>query len=90
MTGLNGAKFKIMPDSPDADLEKITQEAKKIVETFGGTNKEYEIQPIAFGLKAVIAFFIYPEDKSTEHLIEEFQSIEHVSSAELIDMRKVA
>ena len=90
MAGVNGAKYKLMPNSPKADLDKISKDAKKIVEDFGGTNKEYSIEPIAFGLKAVIVFFFYPEDKSTEELVEKFQSIENVSSAELIDMRKVA
>jgi translation elongation factor aEF-1 beta len=90
MVGINGAKFKIMPDSPQADLEKIEKDAKKIVEDFGGINREYAIEPIAFGLKAVIAFFSYPDDKNTEGLADEFQKIENVSSAELIDMRKIA
>jgi translation elongation factor aEF-1 beta len=90
MAGINGAKFKIMPDSPDADLKKIEDKAKRIVEDFGGINREYTIEPIAFGLKAVIAFFSYPDDKNTENLVDEFQKIEHVSSAELIDMRKIA
>lgn len=90
MAGINGAKYKLMPESPDADLEKIKEDAKKIVENFGGNNKEYSIEPIAFGLKAVIVFFFYPDDKSTEELADKFSSIDNVSSAELIDMRKVA
>jgi translation elongation factor aEF-1 beta len=90
MAGVNGAKFKIMPDSPQADLRKIEEKAKKIVEKFGGTNKEYTVEPIAFGLKALIVFFFYPDSKSTESLVDEFQKIGNVSSAELIDMRKVA
>ena len=90
MTGINGAKFKIMPDSPDADLDRIEEEARKIVQNFGGTNKEYSIEPIAFGLKALIVFFFYPDDKNTEILTEEFEKIENVASAQLIDMRKIA
>jgi len=90
MPGINGAKYKLMPESPDVDLEEIQNQAKKIVENFGGTNKEYEIQPIAFGLKAVIVFFFYSEDKSTEHLEDEFAKIPNVQSAQLIDMRKIA
>lgn len=90
MVGINGAKYKIMPESPDVDLEKISSAAKEIVEKFGGTNKEYSIEPIAFGLKAVIVFFFYPDDKSTEDLIEQFENIEDVASAQLIDMRKIA
>ncbi|MBU2612629.1 MAG: elongation factor 1-beta [Nanoarchaeota archaeon] len=90
MTGINGAKFKIMPDSPDTDLNRIEEEARKIVQNFGGTNKEYSIEPIAFGLKALIVFFFYPDDKNTEILTEEFEKIENVASAQLIDMRKIA
>lgn len=90
MSGINGAKYKLMPTGPEADLTKIEQAARKIVENFGGKNKPYEIQPIAFGLKAVIVFFFYPDDKDTEHLEEEFTKIPEVQSAQLIDMRKVA
>jgi len=90
MAGINGAKYKLMPQSPDRDLEAIKEAAKKIVENLGGTNKEYSEEPIAFGLKAVIVFFFYPDDKSVEHLEEEFSKIEGVQSSKLIDMRKVA
>jgi translation elongation factor aEF-1 beta len=90
MAGINGAKYKIMPESPEVDLKVIEEAAKKIVEDFGGNNKEYEIEPVAFGLKALIVFFFYPDDKSTEHLEEEFSKIPNVQSAQLVDMRKVA
>jgi elongation factor 1-beta len=90
MAGINGAKYKLMPTSPEADLDAIQEDAKKMVEEFGGTNKEYSIEPIAFGLKAVIVFFSYPDDKSTEALEDKFSEIENVNSAKLIDMRKIA
>ena len=90
MVGINGAKYKLMPESPDVDLEKIQEEARKIVEAFGGNNKEYTIEPIAFGLKAIIVFFFYPDDKETEGLEEKFATIENVASAQLVDMRKIA
>jgi translation elongation factor aEF-1 beta len=90
MTGINGAKYKLMPKSPDEDLEVIKEAAKKIVENLGGTNKEYSEEPIAFGLKAIIVFFFYPDDKNVENLEEEFSKIEGVQSSKLIDMRKVA
>lgn len=90
MSGINGAKYKLMPESVDADLEKIKLEAKKIVEEFGGNNKEYEIEPVAFGLKAVIVFFFYPDNLETEGLENKFAQIDEVQSAQLIDMRKIA
>jgi len=90
MTGINGAKYKLMPESPESNLDEIQAAAKKIVEDLGGTNKEYEIEPIAFGLKAVIVFFFYPDDKDLEDLENKFAEIKNVASAQLIDMRKIA
>ncbi len=90
MVGINGAKYKLMPESPESDLDAIQEAAKKIVEEFGGTNKEYSIEPVAFGLKSVTVFFFYPDDKSVEDMEDKFSAIENVVSAKLIDMRKVA
>ena len=59
MAGLNGIKIKIMPNSPNANLKAIEKKAKEIVESFGGFNKEYSIEPVAFGLKALIVFFSF-------------------------------
>ena len=64
--------------------------AKKIVEDFGGNNKEYVIEDIAFGLKAVIVFFFYSDDKNIDIMEEMLAKIPNVASAQLIDMRKVA
>ena len=90
MVGINGAKYKLMPVSPEVNLKEIEESAKKIVEEFGGKNKEYSIEPIAFGLKAVIVFFSYPDDKNIESIDDKFSRIENVASVQLIDMRKIA
>jgi len=90
MAGINGAKYKLMPTSPEIDLKVIEEDAKKIVENFGGKNKEYSIEPVAFGLKAVIVFFYYPDDKNAEELENKLSKIENVASVQLIDMRKIA
>ena len=88
--GIMGVKIKIMPTSPDVDLEKIKQEAKNLIEQGNGKNREYEEEPIAFGLKAVIAFFEWPEEKELEEIEEAFKKIENVQSTQIIDMRKIA
>jgi translation elongation factor aEF-1 beta len=90
MVGINGAKYKLMPESPSVDLKKIEAEAKRIVEEFGGKNKEYSIEDIAFGLKAVIVFFFYSDDKNIDVMEDRLAKIENVASAQLIDMRKIA
>jgi translation elongation factor aEF-1 beta len=90
MVGINGAKYKLMPQSPSVDLKKIEEEAKKIVEEFGGKNKEYLVEDIAFGLKAVIVFFFYSDDKNIDTMEEKLAKIKNVASVQLIDMRKIA
>jgi translation elongation factor aEF-1 beta len=90
MSGINGAKYKLMPESPHVNLKEIEEAAKKIVEDFGGKNKEYSIEDIAFGLKAVIVFFFYSDDKNIDIMEEKLSKINNVASAQLIDMRKIA
>lgn len=90
MTGIAGVKIKIMPTSPDVNLEEIKKQAIEIVEKQGGKNREYEEDPIAFGLKAIIAFFEWPEEKDLEKIEESFENIENVKSVQVIDIRKIA
>ena len=90
MAGIAGIKIKIMPLSPEVNLEEIKEKAKVIVEEKGGRNREYEEEPIAFGLKAIIAFFEWPEEKGLEEVEEAFKKIENVNSVQIIDMRKIA
>lgn len=81
-------KIKIMPDSPNANLENIEKEIKKIFQKKKKENIRFEREPIAFGLIAIIVLFGWEEEDSTDPLIEEFQNIKHVSSAEIIDFRR--
>jgi len=87
--GTAGIKIKIMPSSVEADLEKIKTKAKQIVEANQGKNREYEEEPIAFGLKAIIAFFEISEEQELEPIEEAFRNIENVNSIQVIDMRKL-
>ena len=90
MAGIMGIKIQIMPTSPEVNLEEIETKTKKLVEDSEGKNRKYEIEPIAFGLKAIIAFFEWPEEKSLEEFEEKLESIENINSIKVIDMRKIA
>ncbi len=81
-------KIKMMPNSPEADLSKIEDAAKALLESNGARNIGFEQEPIAFGLKAVYASFIWPEEKELEELEQNFRKIENVQSAEVADMRR--
>jgi len=87
--GITLIKIKIMPLSLETNLEEIKEKAKKIIEENKGARVEFEEEPIAFGLKAVIAGFEQNEDDGELDPIEEgLRKIENVSSAEVIDMRR--
>ena len=86
--GMSAAQFKIMPESPDTDLNAITEKAKTILEESDGVFSSSEEQPIAFGLKALILSIAYPEEKEIDEVENLFGEIEGVSSAEMIDYRR--
>lgn len=81
-------KIKIMPSSPEIDLNKIQELAEKSIESNKGSKTNFEIQPIAFGLKALIASFSIDESDELEPLENSLRKIKNVSSAEVIDMRR--
>jgi len=78
----------MMPTSPEADLAKIEADAKALLEKNEAKNIGFEQEPIAFGLKAVYASFIWPEEKELDSLEAEFRKINNVQSAEISDMRR--
>lgn len=86
--GIAGVKIRIMPTSPEVDLERLKKSARLIIERMGGKNCKFEEEPIAFGLKAIIAFFAWPEELELESLERFLNKIEEVSSLQVIDMRR--
>ena len=86
--GTVSVKMKILPSSPDVDLEVIKESTKKIVEEKEGTNCHFEEEPIAFGLKAIITIFDCSEDIDVEKIESELGTIENVNSVQLTDMRR--
>jgi len=86
--GIVAVKIKIMPSSPDTNLEDIKENSRKIIEENGGKNLKFEEEPVAFGLKAIISFFAFSEENSIEPVEEKLRSLEDVSSVQVIDMRR--
>ena len=81
-------RIKIMPVGVSTDLMKIEDSVKKTVEKEGGKGCMFVQEPIAFGLKAVIVTFIYPEEKEIDPLEENLRKIKDVNSVQIIDMRR--
>lgn len=79
-----------MPQSPEANLAELESRAKKEIIKFCDS-KEFktEIQPIAFGLKALVILFVMDESRgSTEELENKIKDIEGVESVEVPDVRR--
>ncbi len=86
--GIVAVKIKVMPDSPETDIKEIEEKVRETLKKADCGNPKIEIQPIAFGLKALIVLFGWPEEKELEKLEEEMKKIKGVGSVEVIDMRR--
>ena len=81
--------LKIMPSSPEEDLDSIKSAAAKMIAEFGGTVGKTELEPIAFGLKAIVFMFAMAESiGDTEELEAKIASIQGVNSVQVTDVRR--
>ena len=75
--------MKIMPDSPDIDLEAIKSTIESSMPE-GARIHEISEEPIAFGLVAVILQFITEDGEGGSEAVEEMvQAIDGVASFEV-------
>lgn len=86
--GTASVKIRIMPESPSSNLEEIESKAGIIIRNHSGINPKFTEEPLAFGLKIVIASFEWPEEEELEELERELGKIQDVKSAELKDIRR--
>ena len=80
--------IKIMPTSPDVDLEAIKEKAKEKLSAFNAHIGSVEEEPIAFGLKAIKIIFLVPETQNPDVIEDSLKEIENVESVEIIDVRR--
>ena len=80
-------KIKIMPESLDTNLKEIEKVVKSKLEKEGAIINKTEEQDIAFGLKALIITFGWPEKKDTS-IIEDKAKVKGVNSVQIIDYRR--
>ena len=82
--------LKIMPESPKTDLGKINEMAKRHIKEFcDSTEFKEEVEPVAFGLKALKITFVMDEKLgSTDALEDNIREINEVQSVEVIDVRR--
>ena len=81
--------MKIMPSSPDEDLELIKSAAAKLIAEFGGTVGKVDVEPVAFGLNALVFMFAMSESLGdTEEAEKKIAAISGVSSVQVTDVRR--
>jgi len=74
--GMVALELKIMPESPEVDLEKIKVEISKKIKI-----QDSKIEPIAFGLKSLKILVVVP-DKETGDIEGKIREIKGVSEVE--------
>jgi elongation factor 1-beta len=74
------ASIKIMPDSVDRDLNKLMEDLKKAMPASGRLQR-FDLKPIGFGLKAIMATVTVDDSVGgTEPVEEAFSKVEGVES----------
>lgn len=82
---------KLMPESPEVDLQKMRAESEKMIDSFTGeeAEKRVEERPLAFGLKSLHITFVMEESQgSTESLENELARVGGVQSVDIVDVRR--
>lgn len=79
---------KIMPEGPDTDLEGMKDKVTELLEKDGAMNISFEIKDVAFGLRALMVKFAWPENKDGSIYEDALAGIEGVSSAVTDDYRR--
>ncbi len=82
--------LKVLPEGPDSNLEAIRKSVDEEIKKFTGRKADkVEVEPVAFGIKALKMVFLMEEQLgSTEPLEERISKIPGVSSVEVVDVRR--
>ena len=70
--------IKIMPASPQVDLEKVRTAIAKRLKV-----QDSKIEPLAFGLKLLRILIVVPDSGGTDKLEKEIKSVEGVGEIEV-------
>ncbi|RMD67085.1 elongation factor 1-beta [Candidatus Pacearchaeota archaeon] len=85
---LTVVRVKVMPDGADIDLDELQQTASRLLEGNGASQLSASEEPVAFGLKALVFKFLWPEENGTEKVETLLSGIEGVSSVSIEDYRR--
>lgn len=81
------AKLKIMPSGPEVDMEKLKEEIKQQVSDLAEV-RDFAEQPIAFGIKALIALVMLEDAEGGTDKVEE--AISRIDGVESVQVEEVS
>ena len=83
------AQIKIMPSSPDVDLQELSSRIESAVTKYGQLHN-CEVQPIAFGLKALlITVIIEDREGGTEQIEASLTAITEIESVQVVAVSRM-
>lgn len=83
------ATFKIMPISPEVNMDELVKRVSEIILKSGKILKT-DIVPFAFGLKQLLIEMILKEGVANpEEMEKQITALSDVNSAEIMDIRKI-
>ncbi|MCF7871518.1 elongation factor 1-beta [Candidatus Woesearchaeota archaeon] len=84
------ATVKVMPSSPEIDLDALENKIKEVIVGFvGECETKTTVTPVAFGLKQIEVIFVMDENLgSPDPVAEKLEEFEEVNSAEIVDVRR--
>jgi elongation factor 1-beta len=81
--------LKIMPESPDVNLESLVAPIGEAIDAEGGRVSAHEEEPIGFGIKALLVTFSRDEARGNLDAIEEAVSaLPGVEGCESVNVRR--
>jgi elongation factor 1-beta len=80
-------KIKVMPEQ-GVDVEELKKKIEEAIAKINGKVNSFEEEEVAFGLKALIATIVWPEEQETSQAEDTLKGIEGVSSLDVVDYRR--
>ena len=84
------AAIKIFPNDANIDLNALKAKIQSSLPS-GSTVQKFEEEPVAFGLVALIAYVVLPEDAAgqMDRVEESIRSVDQVSQIEVLRVGRV-
>jgi len=87
--GKVAAVIKVMPDSPELDLDELLERLETALPEGAKINKT-DTEDVAFGLVALLTTVLVPDDAGgTEAVEEAFSTVDGVESVSVVEVGRI-